>query len=78
MRLEIFDDSAKREEVLRVKLVIKAGNACMVAVDEDGNEIPGGDLFFVRPDGTGCVAKNVSNGVPIQRTPSDAIKLIGE
>lgn len=77
MKLEIFDDSSKREEVLRVKLAIMAGNACMVAVDESGDEILGGIIFFIRPDGTGCVAKHVSNRVPIQRTTSDAIKLIG-
>ncbi len=78
MKLEIFDDSSKREEVLRVKLVMKAGNIGVVAVDEDGEEILGGYIFIIRPDGTGCVCKNVSNRVPIQRTPSDAIKLIGE
>lgn len=78
MKLEIFDDSMKRESVLRVKLVMKAGRACVVAVDENGNEIPGGNIFCIRPDGTGCVCKHVSDRIPIQRTPSDAIKLIGE
>lgn len=78
MKLEIFDDSSKREEVLRVKLVIKAGRAHVVAVDENGNEIPGGNIFVIRPDGTGCVCQDVSDRIPIQKTPSGAIKLIGE
>ena len=78
MKVEIFDESSKREKVLRVKLVIKEGRACVVAVDENGNGIPGGNIFYIRPDGTGCVCRDVSDEVPIQRTSRDAIKLIGE
>lgn len=77
MKLEIFDDSSKRENVLRVKLAIMAGCALVVAVNENGDELPGGNIFYIRPDGTGCVCKHVSDRIPIQRTPSDAIKLIG-
>ena len=53
MKIEMYEEKEKPEEVLRLKAYVDDdGDFNVVAVDEKGNELDCGNILIIEPDGT--------------------------
>ncbi len=50
MKIEIFEEKAPEENVLRLKLVRDGDSVKVVAVDALGEQLPSGNLLTIRSD----------------------------
>ena len=75
MKLEIFGET-NPEDVLRVKLFSHEDRVILFAVDEKGQKLERGAIFYLRADGMGCLPTDIGPDVPVQKTHNDALKLV--
>ena len=78
MNLEIFDEKKTPDDVLRVKLFTQGDRVILFAVNEKGQRLERGALFYLRADGTGCLPTDIGPDVPVQKTHNGALKIVGD
>ena len=78
MKLEIFGEKKKSDDVLRVKLFSQGDRVILFAVDENGNRLERSALFYLRADGTGCLPTDIGPDVLVQKTHKGALKIVGD
>ena len=77
MKVEIYEDTPKVEEPM-LRLALRRdgySSVCVVAVDADGEVIPGGWLLKFRPDGTLRRFMMISCAVPVQIDNAGRIRI---
>ena len=77
MRLELFGEKKKPDDILRVKLFSYTDRIVLFAVDELGNRLERGALFYLHEDGRGCLPTDIGADIPVQKTHNGALKLKG-
>ena len=77
MKLELFGEKKKPDDVLRLKLFTHEDGVVLHAVDEEGNKLPRSAIFLIRHDGTGCLPLYIGVDIPVQKTHNGALKLKG-
>ena len=77
MRVEVYDDKAKEESVLRLKLVPYGRSGVkLIAVDAGGDLVPGGNLLQIGPEGISTFVA-VTSAVSLPKDP-DGRLLVNE
>lgn len=63
MKVLMYDKSAKQEKTVRIALQENTRGVSMVAVDEDGDSIPGGEIVSIDHNGTLVIKRSLSKGL---------------
>lgn len=74
MRVEIFDKSTQ-QKVVRLKLTDYGDSVAVVAVDADGELMPGGYLAIFRVDGTVHLPCAVNRALGLQLDSEGSLKV---
>lgn len=66
MRIEVYNEKATEESVLRLRLVPYGRGVKPTAVDANGDKVPGSNLLQIQPDGVSTFV-SVTKAVPLPK-----------
>lgn len=67
MKLEIFGGKKATEDVLRLRLEHSDSDVGLIAVDENGKELPDGVILTIDRDGTMYRNRSIGKDIPVKK-----------